>query len=70
MCCNLYNFREGGGCVTGTVNECGKLTGDDIVYIYPDWRTCLVGTFIDGTFVSGYQTALQSITIIKVKAYK
>ena len=35
--------REGGGCVTGRVDESGKLTGSDIVYVYPDYLTCIQG---------------------------
>jgi len=55
-------FREGGGCVTGEVDVSGKLTGDNIVYIYPDCSTCLVGSFHDGQLVSGQQTTLKSVT--------
>ena len=36
-------LREGGGCVTGRVDESGKLTGSDIVYVYPDYLTCIQG---------------------------
>ena len=35
---SLIYSREGGGCVTGKVDENGQLTGQDILYIYPDCR--------------------------------
>ena len=38
----MFN-REGGGCVTGSVDKNGKLTGSDIIYVYPDWYTCIQG---------------------------
>lgn len=38
---------RGGGCIVGRVCD-GKLAGDNIAYLYPDYKTALVGTFNDG----------------------
>jgi histone-lysine N-methyltransferase SETD7 len=44
----IWKMLEGGGWLHGRVDHNGKLTGDDIMYIYPDLNTCLVGRFTDG----------------------
>ena len=41
----------GGAWLYGEVDEIGEFTGDQIAYIYPDLRTCLLGKFINGTMV-------------------
>mmetsp|Transcript_79907 Transcript_79907/g.175254 ORF Transcript_79907/g.175254 Transcript_79907/m.175254 type:complete len:232 (+) Transcript_79907:78-773(+) len=46
-------FDEYNGRVIGFVDGNGSLSGDDIVYIFPDGRTALAGTFVDGEFQSG-----------------
>lgn len=37
----------GQGFLYGKLNKKGKLTGDEIAYIYPDYLTTLVGQFED-----------------------
>ncbi len=59
--------REGGGCVTGPVDESGNLTGSEVVFIYPDWRTCYLGTFRDGVLVQGRRTTARNLRITKVR---
>jgi hypothetical protein len=59
--------REGGGCVTGPVDETGNLTGSEVVFIYPDWRTCYLGTFRDGVLVQGRRTTARNLRITKVR---
>ena len=41
----------GGAWLYGKVDEIGEFTGDQIAYIYPDLRTCLLGKFRNGTMV-------------------
>ncbi len=59
--------REGGGCVTGHVDETGNLTGSEVVFVYPDWRTCYLGTFRDGVLVQGRRTTARILRITKVR---
>lgn len=42
----------GGGVVTGRVDEEGSVTGDKVVYAYPDFKTLLVGQFYRSKMVS------------------
>lgn len=35
----------------GEVNEDGEMTGDSVAYIYPDRRTALYGSFVDGELI-------------------
>jgi hypothetical protein len=39
----VVEFKVGGGAVMGVADADGDLTGDDVVYAYPDFRTLLVG---------------------------
>ncbi|XP_047658038.1 histone-lysine N-methyltransferase SETD7 isoform X2 [Tachysurus fulvidraco] len=39
------------GCVVGDVNEDGEMTGKSVAYIYPDGRTALYGSFVDGELI-------------------
>jgi hypothetical protein len=53
----------------GQLNKKGKLTGDDIAYIYPDYLTALVGKFEDKTMKSGRESKIvQVITFCCKKA--
>jgi len=38
----------GGGYLTGVLNGEGEMTGDEIAYIYPDFKTALIGSFEKG----------------------
>ncbi len=40
----------------------GELTGDDIIYAYPDYNTLLVGKFKSGVMISARLAAARSIT--------
>lgn len=35
----------------GEVNEDGEMTGGSLAYIYPDRRTALCGSFVDGELI-------------------
>jgi len=58
----IWHSLEGGGWLHGKVDERGKLTGDDIMFIYPDMHICLVGQFKDGIMVSARLSYLESLT--------
>lgn len=57
----LLCVQDGGG-VFGEVNEDGEMTGDSIAYVYPDGRTALYGSFVDGELI---QARLATLNISK-----
>lgn len=56
-----WRIVRGGGCVVGRVNDKGQLTGIRIAYIYPDFTTALLGSFVDGIMQSSQQVQVVSI---------
>jgi len=53
--CGLCHFYfEFGGRIFGVVDKEGKLTGKDIVYVYPDEKIFLKGNFQDGDMISTF----------------
>ena len=52
----IIQFRIGGGAVMGMANGEGELTGDDVIYAYPDYKTLLVGKFSKGVMMSAKQS--------------
>ena len=46
--------------MTGNVDS-GQLTGNRIIYSYPDFETLLVGKFVDGKMVSAKETRISGI---------
>ena len=49
----VYEGLLGGGYLVGQVDTNGDMSGDDIAYIYPDFRTAIRGQFVDGEMISG-----------------
>eukprot|EP00092_Neocalanus_flemingeri_P008080 GFUD01008718.1.p1 GENE.GFUD01008718.1~~GFUD01008718.1.p1 ORF type:complete len:555 (+),score=120.69 GFUD01008718.1:44-1708(+) len=65
-----WKIIRGGGCVVGKVDEDGKLSGTNLAYLYPDFKSALIGTFKDGVMVfaqaaqlTGYATDNSCIKI-------
>lgn len=56
----VYEGRLGGGYLVGQVDAAGELTGGDIAFIYPDFRTAVLGTFLGGVMVEGRQCRVVS----------
>ena len=56
----MYRGQLGGGYIVGQVNAEGELTGDNIAYIYPDFRTAIRGRWCDGSLVSGHLVSVIS----------
>ena len=56
-----WQFKIGGGFLTGNVDSSGKLTGNRIVYSYPDFETLLVGKFVDGKMVSAKESRFSGL---------
>ena len=53
-----WQIIQGGGCVVGPVDDEGRHTGPDIMYLYPDFRTGYIGSFRAGQFLSGHEADL------------
>ena len=58
-----WKIIEGGGCIVGRVDKEGTLSGPDIAYIYPDFRTALVGDFVAGVLSCGQHCSLIGATV-------
>ena len=56
-----WKIIRGGGCVVGTVDENGQMSGDNIAYIYPDYVTALVGTFTNGVMERGQEANVLAV---------
>lgn len=56
-----WEFKVGGGSVVGMLNRDKRLTGDGIVYLYPDYSTAILGRFNDGILEAGHAAKLSSI---------
>ncbi|XP_049610512.1 histone-lysine N-methyltransferase SETD7 [Syngnathus scovelli] len=57
-CGECWAYYTDGGCVFGEVNEDGELTGDSLAYVYPDGRTALHGSFVDGELIQAQLATL------------
>ena len=56
----MYQGQLGGGYLVGEVDKAGELTGDQIAYIYPDFRTAIRGEYEAGVLVTGRLTRVMS----------
>jgi len=61
-CGTWWKIIRGGGCVVGRVDEDGKLSGSNIAYLYPDFKTALIGTFKDAVMMFSQVAQLNGIT--------
>ena len=61
-----WEFKIGGGLLVGHVDQRGELTGEDLVYAYPDFTTLLVGKFSSGIMMGAKQTTLTGIKFDKI----
>ncbi len=52
---------KGGGCVVGRVDEEGELSGIRVAYLYPDFRTALVGSFSEGILERAQAAELKTV---------
>jgi hypothetical protein len=55
--------REGQGWLHGPVDERGRFSGKDVMFIYPDLTTCLLGEFHDETMVMAFATKVIDATL-------
>jgi len=60
-----WSWLEGGGYLTGTVDQAGLFTGDSIAYLYPDLSTALVGIFKDGVMVAAKPARLERVKMVE-----
>ena len=59
---SCWKIIRGGGCVIGKVDEDGKMSGTEIAYLFPDFRTAFVGTFKDGVMVFARACSLKGVS--------
>ena len=52
--------KEGQGWLYGQVDHKGRFTGDEIVFLYPDLSTCLLGKFEDGVMKEAVEARVAS----------
>ena len=53
----------GGGYITGVAQD-NMISGDNIAYIFPNFRDAVVGTFLNGKFLNGFESELSSVEIV------
>ena len=56
-----WKIIRGGGSVVGRVDREGDLTGHRIAYLYPDFKTAFVGSFVDGVFEAAQEAELKTV---------
>ena len=56
-----WKIVRGGGSLVGYVDSEGRHTGNDIAYIYPDYKTALHGSFDDGILVQARESSIVDI---------
>ena len=68
-----WRFYKGGGCLFADVDSKGRMSSDDAVYVYPDWKTCYSGKFENGVMIKAVAARIsafrnvQGIADIKVE---
>ena len=62
-----YHWRmcPGGGYLVAEVDSLDNAHGDDVVYIYPDLRTCIIGKFSSGCMKQGAYGYLSGLSIFQ-----
>jgi len=58
--------REGQGWLHGSVDHRGRLTGDNIAFVYPDLSTCILGTFEGERLVCGSASQVAQVSVASV----
>ena len=57
----VWISQLGGGWLHGVADQRGEMTGDQIMYIYPDLATVLWGSFDRGVMVRAVHTTLADV---------
>jgi len=60
-----WKLNPGGGYITGEVDSEGELSGTNICYIYPDFKTCYHGIFKEAIMVQARLSSVKSVRIFK-----
>ena len=56
----VWQFLVGGALMVGQIDpETELFSGKDVIYIYPDLYTALIGRYDNGTFISGFMCNIQ-----------
>ncbi|XP_024116136.1 histone-lysine N-methyltransferase SETD7 isoform X1 [Oryzias melastigma] len=59
-CRECWVYYPDGGCVFGEVNADGEMSGKSLAYIYPDGRTALYGSFVEGEIIEARSATMIS----------
>jgi hypothetical protein len=51
------------------VDSQGSLSGEGLAYIYPDFHTVLLGSFLDGVLVSGRAATISALRMEQVSMF-
>ena len=54
---------QGGGFLIGEVDNFDNVDGDEIVYLYPDLKSSIIGSYRAGQLVSGRLIGLKYIEV-------
>jgi hypothetical protein len=57
-----WHSTDGEGWYVGTSNRCGRMTGADVVYLYPDLHTALVGSWNNDVMKSARLSRVVGLT--------
>lgn len=60
-----WNFLKGGGFLVGPVDRKGTMTGEGMMYIFPDLTTCLVGYFDKGVMLRARAAVVTQVVLCK-----
>jgi len=58
-----WRSNDGEGWYVGSCNRFGRMTGDDVVYLYPDLHTALVGSWNNDVMRAGRLSVVTGITM-------
>ena len=59
----VWTKQAGGGWLVGEVDSCGRYTGPDIAFLFPDLRTAVAGEWREGELVRGRAAALDTVQL-------
>ena len=59
----VWTRQPGGGWLVGEVDSCGRYTGTDIAFLFPDLRTAVAGEWREGELVRGRAATLDKVQL-------
>ena len=59
----VWTKQAGGGWLVGEVDSCGRYSGPDIAFLFPDLRTAVAGEWREGELVRGRAATLDTVQL-------